>query len=49
MLRSEGERFNDIGRYATLNKLTMTLVRSVADRLKPAKVPITATPLNVVV
>ena len=38
MLRGEGERLsNEIGRYATLNNLTMTLVRSVADRLKHSK------------
>jgi hypothetical protein len=35
MLRGEGERLsNEIAGYATLNNLTMTLVRSVADRLK---------------
>jgi hypothetical protein len=38
MLRGEGERLsNEIARYATLNNLTMTLVRSVADRLKHSK------------
>jgi hypothetical protein len=38
MLRSEGERLsNEIGRYATLNNLTMTLVRCIADRLKHSK------------
>jgi hypothetical protein len=38
MLRGEGERLsNEIARYATLNNLTVTLVRSVADRLKHSK------------
>jgi hypothetical protein len=38
MLRDEGERLsNEIARYATLNNMTMTAMRSVADRLKHAK------------
>ncbi|MGA7739947.1 MAG: hypothetical protein WCB22_31640 [Pseudolabrys sp.] len=38
MLRGEGERLsNEIARYATLNNMTMTVMRSVADRLKHSK------------
>jgi hypothetical protein len=38
MLRGEGERLSDeIARYATLNNITMTVTRSIADRLKHAK------------
>ena len=38
MLRGEGERLSDeIARYATLNNITITLMRSVADRLKHSK------------
>ena len=38
MLRGEGERLsNEIARYATLNNITMDLMRSVADRLKHSK------------
>jgi hypothetical protein len=38
MLRGEGKRLsNEIARYATLNNLTMTLMRSVGDRLKHSK------------
>jgi len=35
LLRGAGERLsNEIARYADLNNITMTLMRSVADRLK---------------
>ena len=38
MLRGEGERLsNEIARYATLNNITMELMRSVTDRLKHSK------------
>jgi hypothetical protein len=38
MLRGEGERLsNEIARYATLNNITMTVTRSVAERLKHSK------------
>ena len=40
MLRGEGERLsNEIARYTTLNNLTVSLVRSIADRLKNSKGP----------
>ena len=40
LLRGEGERLsNEIARYADLNKITMTLMRSVADRLKLSNGP----------
>jgi hypothetical protein len=40
LLRGEGERLStEIARYADLNNTTMTLMRSVADRLKLAKSP----------
>ena len=38
MLHGEGERLgNEIARYATLNNLTMTVMRSVADGLRHSK------------
>ena len=38
MLRGEGKRLsNEIAHYATLNNITMTLIKSVADRLKHSK------------
>ena len=50
MLRGEGERLsNEILRYATLNDLTMTVMRSVADRLRPSKGTENGHPPNVVV
>jgi hypothetical protein len=40
MLRGESERLsNEVARYADLNNTTMTLMRSVADRLKLSKSP----------
>jgi hypothetical protein len=37
-LRGEGERMSkEIARNATLNNITMTVMRSVADRLKHSK------------
>jgi hypothetical protein len=40
MLRGESERLsNEVARYANLNSITMTLMRSVADRLKLSKGP----------
>ena len=40
MLRGESERLsNEVTRYANLNSITMTLMRSVADRLKLSKGP----------
>ena len=38
MLHGEGERLsNEIARYTTLNNLTLSLLRSIADRLKHSK------------
>src|SRR5215831_8085636 len=40
MLRGESDRLsNEVARYANLNSKTMTLMRSVADRLKLPKGP----------
>jgi len=40
MLRGESERLSvEVARYANLNSITMTLMRSVADRLKLSKGP----------
>ena len=40
MLRGESERLsNEVARYANLNSITMTLMRSVADMLKLPKGP----------
>jgi NifU-like protein involved in Fe-S cluster formation len=40
MLRGESERLsNEVARYADLNNTTMTLMRSLADRLKLSKSP----------
>ena len=40
MLRGESERLsNEVARYANLNSITVTLMRSVADRLKLPKGP----------
>jgi len=40
LLRGESERLsNEIARYADLNNITMTLMRSVADRLKLSNGP----------
>jgi hypothetical protein len=37
-LRGEGKRLsNEIARYAALNNLTMTLIKSVAESLKHSK------------
>jgi hypothetical protein len=47
MLRGECECLsNEMARYATLNNLTMTVMRSVADGLRHSKGTETATPPN---